>query len=274
MEKLNINFKILFIEQNIFNRELQSNRNINVDTSEMFVLSSFNTNFEFKNQNNRNFQNYNILLFGNEDKALEYLKQLKFIEVIIIVADSLFNNFVKKLKNNLNYICVIPRIIIFNRGRNIFSMSNICLKCCEKKEDEFYHCGGNTSSFDEIYNYINNLKEQNILQNNTIFQYNQLNRSIMKEGNYLFEQIRKKEDLILFFCKNCPVGHCSGVGASYCELCPLGTYADYEGTAICKSCEENYHSNDDRTGCISDCSSIYLKQNWYIVFILILLNIF
>ena len=124
MEKLNINFKILFIEQNIFNRELQSNRNINVDTSEMFVLSSFNTNFEFKNQNNRNFQNYNILLFGNEDKALEYLKQLKFIEVIIIVADSLFNNFVKKLKNNLNYICVIPRIIIFNRGRNIFSMSN------------------------------------------------------------------------------------------------------------------------------------------------------
>ena len=197
MEKLNINFKILFIEQNIFNRELQSNRNINVDTSEMFVLSSFNTNFEFKNQNNRNFKNYNILLFGNEDKALEYLKQLKFIEVIIIVADSLFNNFVKKLKNNLNYICVIPRIIIFNRGRNIFSMSNICLKCCEKKEDEFYHCGGNTSSFDEIYNYINNLKEQNILQNNTIFQYNQLNRSIMKEGNYLFEQIRKKEDLIL-----------------------------------------------------------------------------
>ena len=197
MERLNNNFQILFIDQITFNRELQSNRNINVDTSEMFVLSSFNTNFEFKNQNNRNFQNYNILLFGNEDKALEYLNQLKFIEVVIIVADNLFNNFVKKFKSNLNYICVIPRIMIFNRNRNIFSMSNICLKCCEKKEDEFYHYGGTVSSFDEIYNFLNILNKQNILQNNTIFQYNQLNRSIRKEGNYLFEQIRKKEDLIL-----------------------------------------------------------------------------
>ncbi len=197
MERLNNNFQILFIDQITFNRELQSNRNINVNTSEMFALNSLKANFKFKNQNNRNFKNYNILLFGNEDKALEYLNQLKFIEVVIIVADNLFNNFVKKFKSNLNYICVIPRIMIFNRNRNIFSMSNICLKCCEKKEDEFYHYGGTVSSFDEIYNFLNILNKQNILQNNTIFQYNQLNRSIRKEGNYLFEQIRKKEDLIL-----------------------------------------------------------------------------
>ena len=79
----------------------------------------------------------------------------------------------------------------------MFSMSNISLKCCEKKEDEFYRCGGTVSSFDEIYNFIDSLKKQNIIQNNTIIQNNQLNRSIMREGNYLFEQIRKKEDLIL-----------------------------------------------------------------------------
>ena len=98
MERLNNNFRILFIDKIIFNREIQSNKNINANTSEMFVLNTLNTTFEFKNQNNRNFQNYNILLFGNEDKALEYLKQLKFIEVIIIVAEDLFNNFVKKFK--------------------------------------------------------------------------------------------------------------------------------------------------------------------------------
>ena len=76
-------------------------------------------------------------------------------------------------------------------------MSNISCKCCQKKEDEFYLCGGTVSSFDEIYNFIDNLKKQNIIQNNTIIQNNQLNQSIMREGNYLFEQIRKKEDLIL-----------------------------------------------------------------------------
>lgn len=98
MERLNINFRILFIDKNIFNREKQSNKNINANNSEMFTLSTLNTNFEFKNQNNRNLQNYNILLFGNEDKALDYLKQLKFIDVIIIVAEDLFNNFVKNSK--------------------------------------------------------------------------------------------------------------------------------------------------------------------------------
>ena len=98
MERLNINFRILFIDKNIFNREIQSNKNINANNSEMFILSTLNTNFEFKNQNNRNLQNYNILLFGNEDKALDYLKQLKFIDVIIIVAEDLFNNFVKNSK--------------------------------------------------------------------------------------------------------------------------------------------------------------------------------
>ena len=197
MERLNINFRILFIDKNIFNREIQSNKNINANNSEMFTLSTLNTNFEFKNQNNRNLQNYNILLFGNEDKALDYLKQLKFIDVIIIVAEDLFNNFVKKFKNNLKDIYVIPRIIIFNRGRNTFSLSNISCKCCQKKEDEFYRYGGTVSSFDEIYNFIDNFKKQNIIQNNTIIQNNQLNQSIMREGNYLFEQIRKKEDLIL-----------------------------------------------------------------------------
>ena len=98
MERLNINFRILFIDKNIFNREIQSNKNINANNSEMFILSTLNTNIELKNQNNRNLQNYNILLFGNEDKALDYLKQLKFIDVIIIVAEDLFNNFVKNSK--------------------------------------------------------------------------------------------------------------------------------------------------------------------------------
>ena len=78
----------------------------------------------------------------------------------------------------------------------------------------------------------------------------------------------------LIFCENCPKGHYSGVGFSKCLLCPKGTFADQEGMADCKICGNNYHSNDDRTGCIKDCYYIYLKQNWYIAFILILLNIF
>ena len=196
MERLNINLRIFFIGKNIFNRESESNKIKfhNTNTSEMFFFNAPNT--EFKTENNRKLQKYNILVFEDENKALEHLKTLKFIPVIIIVAEDLFDIFVKKLKDNLNYIYIIPRIIIFGQESNFCSLRNICLKCCKKRDDEFYHCGGKASSLDEIYNFIESLKNQNI-QNDIIIQSVQLTRSTMREGNYLFEQIRKTEDLIL-----------------------------------------------------------------------------
>ena len=54
-----------------------------------------------------------IYIYDNIDSAIREIKKLKFEDIIIIVSGSFFLDFIEEFNDNINDICIIPKIIVF-----------------------------------------------------------------------------------------------------------------------------------------------------------------
>jgi len=66
----------------------------------------------------------NFRLFKEIDKAINHMKYIKFQETKVIISDRLYNEFVKKFKENIIDMCVAPKIIIFTENKEKFIENN------------------------------------------------------------------------------------------------------------------------------------------------------
>jgi hypothetical protein len=146
------------------------------------------------------FDNHDFAFFIEINEAFNYIKQLKFISTYIIISGKYYFDFIDKLKNNLNDIFIIPKIIIFTSDKKLIYERN---KNNGKNylDNEFYNYGKVHTSIVSILDFYN--KEVNIyktisdqdefiFQINNCFEFkeinvNNLNNSDIKQLNeYLF----------------------------------------------------------------------------------------
>ena len=75
-------------------------------------------------------------LFKEIDKAINHMKYIEFKETKVIISGRLYNEFVKKFKENIIDICVAPKIIIFIKNKEKFIENN---KEYQKNNNLFIH---------------------------------------------------------------------------------------------------------------------------------------
>ena len=124
-----------------------------------------------------------VQCFKNTKGAINYLKQVQFIDTKIIVSDSLYIEFLDLFIINLKEINVIPKIIIFTNQKELFISQNEKYK--EYLNHSYYNYGGIKTSFEEIKNFILNRKQE---KSEKIFQDN---------IKMTFEDIDQNEKLLL-----------------------------------------------------------------------------
>ena len=105
-------------------------------------------------------------------------KYVKFQETNIIISGNLHKMFVEQLKEEINSIKVIPRIIIFEKNLRDFLKNSF--EYTKLLDESFENFGGIKSDFEEIKNFV--LESLKIRNKN-------------EEGNLIFEYIKSKEQL-------------------------------------------------------------------------------
>ena len=90
-------------------------------------------------------------LFKEIDKAINHMKYIKFQETKVIISGRLYNEFVKKFKENIIDMCVAPKIIIFTKNKAKFIENN---KEYKNNINLFYAYGGIATTFDEIKKFL------------------------------------------------------------------------------------------------------------------------
>ena len=113
-------------------------------------------------------KNINFRKFDNEKAGIFWIKKIRFEETTIIIDGSLYKEFIRIFKENLNRIYTIPKIIIFTKDINEFLENNSDYNT----EESFYNLGGIQTSFDEIKKFILNPIKKRELQNDELtFEY-------------------------------------------------------------------------------------------------------
>ena len=125
-QNLNQNNKveIIWIDKNLGNQEnqqyisdLKSSGTKSMSNVKTIVLSNgLQMNREPLSKKKCDIQEYTDL-----DAAIEYIKTLRFMATIIIVSGSYLLDFIKKFKDNIRHIYIIPRIIVFTNPTRTFS---------------------------------------------------------------------------------------------------------------------------------------------------------
>ena len=90
-------------------------------------------------------------LFKEIDKAINHMKFIEFQETKVIISGRLYNEFVKKFKENIIDMCVAPKIIIFTKNKEKFIENN---KEYKNNINLFYAYGGIATTFDEIKKFL------------------------------------------------------------------------------------------------------------------------
>ena len=95
--------------------------------------------------------------FENIKEGIDFLKTIKFEKVVIIISGRISTSFYEELKNNLNEIIVIPKIIIFTRNSKKFIEEN------NKPgkfpiEHPFFNDGGVANNYYKIKEYVLSFK--------------------------------------------------------------------------------------------------------------------
>ena len=94
-----------------------------------------------------------IRKFNNIEKSIYYLNFINFEEVKVIVSGELYNEFVKLFKENVIYINVAPKIVIFTQNKKQFIDTN---PDYIKDTNIFYNFCGVHDYFKEIKQFIKN----------------------------------------------------------------------------------------------------------------------
>ena len=95
--------------------------------------------------------------FENIKEGIDFLKTIKFEKVVIIISGRISTSFYEELKNNLNEIIVIPKIIIFTRNSKKFIEEN------NKPgkfpiEHPFFNDGGVANNYYKVKEYVLSFK--------------------------------------------------------------------------------------------------------------------
>ena len=140
-------------------------------------------------ENNNKYNPY-IHPFENIDKAIEYIKSIRFYSTIIIVSGSCFVDFVKKFHKNIKYIYIMPKIIRFTLKHKNFELPK---ELNEEGLDVFYKCEGIQTDFIKIKEFIEKKQEEIWNYPNT----NQIHPDKPFDPKLIFEQVKQREELIL-----------------------------------------------------------------------------
>ena len=96
--------------------------------------------------------NLKIKCFKDIEDGMKYIKTIEFEETNIIINGRLYGKFIEKFKEELKYIYIIPKIIIFAENENDFLKNNDEYK--NYINDSFYNIGGIKTAFKDIKNFI------------------------------------------------------------------------------------------------------------------------
>ena len=128
----------------------------------------------------KTYQNLKIKCFKKIEIGIKYIKEIKFEVTNIILSGRLYIEFIKKFRDEIKDIYIIPKIIIFTKDKNEFLKHNNEYK--NYIDNSFYNLGGIKTVFKDIKDFI--LKP--------------LNKKMMNrddEGYLTFERIDCKEKL-------------------------------------------------------------------------------
>ena len=126
--------EIIWIDKKIRNEENQSYiKDLKSNTtaqSNNAVNSNPQPTNVYEYRENLSSSKFNIHEYDDLDKAIEQIKKFRFIETIIIVGGHYLPDFIKKFKENIKNIFIIPRIIVFTSINHPFEN--------EILQDKFY----------------------------------------------------------------------------------------------------------------------------------------
>ncbi len=207
MEQLNQDHSIIWIDKNIFTNEYEQYRNeLGIKYYEQIPAEETTCNLPI-NQKGHEFEyhgyKYKIRITNDSEEGVKIIKNIqKFSDVIIIVGENSFYNFVDKFDENLKDIYVIPQIIIFNpKKRQLSSRRKNLFNCCAKEKDyRFYLNEGIKINFDEvkdsIESHIESLEKlKNYGYNNSSNNSHVEHRD--KQSDLLFYGVKEEKDLML-----------------------------------------------------------------------------
>ena len=177
---------IIWIDKNIKNEENQKYvKDLNSDNNSQ-LNNGINANDKVLNfRKNLNDLKKDVQEFTDLNNAFDAIKEIRFIETIIIVSGSYLVEFIKKFKHNLNQIYIIPKIIVFTGRNRQFE--------AEVLQDKFYS-GLIITLYSKLKSIITFYKEKNkkLITGNTQLTNNQYTESIN-----IFMPIKTMDDLKL-----------------------------------------------------------------------------
>ena len=125
------------------------------------------------------------------DEAIDFIKTVKFEATIIIVAGSLYYNFIDKFIDNINNIYTIPKIIIFTKNKSKLKQNPELKKVID---NQFFNFGGIHTSFEDIKDFIlKQIRDKIISIDNTGSPI----KNQYDDDKLMFEYIDKEEKLLL-----------------------------------------------------------------------------
>ena len=129
------------------------------------------------------------ITYKNVEEAIQYLKEIKFKEIKIILSSTTYSEFIQSFKKNITNIYFAPKIIVFTTSVSNFHKKN---PKYENSIEKFYKYGGIVITFPELkkflINEIINIYPEEIIPKEP---------SLKNEIQLTFEYIDKKEKLML-----------------------------------------------------------------------------
>ena len=92
-----------------------------------------------------------VKIYDNVFEAFLEIKEVEWQAPYIIINGKLYNEFVKRLKENLKDIYLVPKIIIFTKDKENIEKNQDFKKY---NKDQFYNLGGIALTFDEVKNFL------------------------------------------------------------------------------------------------------------------------
>ena len=131
--KINLKYKteILWIDQNIDDEK--------------------NTKYIEELKKELNLENFET--YKDVSNAIEKMKNLSFVPIVIICSGEIYPELIKSFKQNINVFKICPKIIIFTENKKTYLDLNLNDEELHINH-KFYNIGGVVDNFNEIKNFI------------------------------------------------------------------------------------------------------------------------
>ena len=115
-------------------------KKMQIEENVLWIEPDLETDENMKNNRDlKNISNYlNFQSFKQVKEAIDHLKSIKFQETYIIIRDKIFSELIKYFKENLDFMYIIPKIIIFSKDKKNFIKNN---KDFKNEDNKFYQDG-------------------------------------------------------------------------------------------------------------------------------------